>query len=76
MVFSTEEWKLICPQVMLKFLKRVNVTVELAIDGVQATDMVFWNPAGYYSIVLVCHMIHSTIPHTLTSISDGSHDAK
>jgi CheY-like chemotaxis protein len=39
--------------VLLKFLNRVSITVESALDGVQCTDKVFSNPYGYYSIILV-----------------------
>lgn len=40
-------------QVMLRLLQRISVTVETALDGLQATDRVFKQPPGYYSIVLV-----------------------
>lgn len=39
--------------VLLKFLNRVSITVETALDGVQCTDKVFGNFHGYYSIILV-----------------------
>jgi len=39
--------------VLLKFLNRVSITVETALDGLQCTDRIFENPIGYYSIILV-----------------------
>lgn len=37
---------------ILKFLAKVSITVETAMDGVQCTDKVFAQPQGYYSIIL------------------------
>ncbi|KAK4240234.1 hypothetical protein C8A03DRAFT_31620 [Achaetomium macrosporum] len=39
-------------KVLQKYLKRVGVTVELAADGVECTDMVFEKGWGYYSLIL------------------------
>lgn len=39
--------------VLLKFLNRVSITAESALDGVQCTEKVFEHPHGYYSIILV-----------------------
>lgn len=41
-------------KVLQKYLRRVGVTVELAADGVECTDMVFHKGWGYYSLILVC----------------------
>jgi hypothetical protein len=41
-------------QVLLKYLNKVAVSVECAMDGVQCTDKVFDHPHGYYSLILVC----------------------
>ncbi|WPH00498.1 Hypothetical protein R9X50_00332700 [Acrodontium crateriforme] len=38
--------------VILKFLSKVSIDVETALDGVQCTDKVFARPPGYYSIIL------------------------
>jgi PAS domain S-box-containing protein len=40
-------------KVLQKYLKRVGVTVELAADGVECTNMVFGKGWGYYSLILV-----------------------
>jgi CheY-like chemotaxis protein len=39
-------------KVLQKYLKRVGVTVELAADGVECTNMVFGKGWGYYSLIL------------------------
>ena len=36
----------------MKFLAKVSIVVDTALDGVECTDKVFSHPAGYYSIVL------------------------
>jgi hypothetical protein len=38
---------------VLKFLAKISVETETVLDGVQATDIVFSKPPGYYSIILV-----------------------
>lgn len=38
--------------VILKFLAKVNIKVDTALDGVQCTDKVFAQPHGHYSIIL------------------------
>ncbi|GAB7360920.1 hypothetical protein MBLNU230_g0905t1 [Neophaeotheca triangularis] len=38
--------------VILKFLSKVSIPVETALDGVQCTDKVFSHPHDYYSIIL------------------------
>jgi len=39
-------------QVVLKFLGKVDIKAETALDGVICTDKVFAQPHGYYSIIL------------------------
>ncbi|KAL2174252.1 uncharacterized protein P884DRAFT_209289 [Thermothelomyces heterothallicus CBS 202.75] len=39
-------------KVLQKYLKRVGVTVELAADGVECTEMVFSKGWGYYALIL------------------------
>ena len=39
-------------KVLSRFLKRVNVDSEIAMDGVQCVEKVFNQPVGYYSIIL------------------------
>lgn len=38
---------------LLKFLSKVAVEVEVVMDGVQCTDKIYSKPHGYYSIILV-----------------------
>ncbi|KAK4574154.1 hypothetical protein LTR86_001915 [Recurvomyces mirabilis] len=38
--------------VILKFLSKVDIKVDTALDGVQCTDKVFSQPHGHYSIIL------------------------
>ncbi|KAE8869177.1 hypothetical protein PTNB73_04230 [Pyrenophora teres f. teres] len=38
--------------VILKFLARIDIETETVLDGVQATEIIFSKPPGYYSIVL------------------------
>lgn len=42
-------------KVLLKFLSKVGITVELAMDGVECTEKVFSNPHTFYSLILVSH---------------------
>ena len=37
---------------MLKFLSKVSIQAEKAVDGVECTEKVFSRPHGYYSIIL------------------------
>ena len=39
-------------QVVLKFMSKVSIKAETAIDGVECTDKVFAHPHSYYSIIL------------------------
>jgi hypothetical protein len=43
-------------KVLLKFLSKVGIAVELALDGVECTDMVFSHPHSFYSLILVCYL--------------------
>ena len=40
-------------KVMMKYLSKVGLDVELALDGVECTDKVFSHPHSYYSLILV-----------------------
>ena len=40
-------------KVLMKYLTKVGVGVDIAVDGVACTDMVFSKPYGYYSLILV-----------------------
>lgn len=40
-------------KVLTKYLTKVGVGVDIAVDGVACTDMMFSKPYGYYSLVLV-----------------------
>ncbi|KAL8316797.1 hypothetical protein RB597_000623 [Gaeumannomyces tritici] len=39
-------------KVLIKYLKKVGVDVEVALDGQECTDKVFGNERGYYSLIL------------------------
>jgi len=39
-------------KVLLKFLGKVGIAVELALDGVECTDKVFSHPHSFYSLIL------------------------
>lgn len=41
-------------KVLQKYLKKVGVAVELAVDGVECTETVFSKKPGYYALILVC----------------------
>lgn len=41
-------------KVLLKFLSKVGIAVDLALDGVECTDQVFAKPHSFYSLILVC----------------------
>jgi CheY-like chemotaxis protein len=40
-------------KVLLKFLSKVGIGVELALDGVECTDKVFSQDHSFYSLILV-----------------------
>lgn len=40
-------------KVLTKYLKKIGVDVEVAVDGVECTDMVLSKPHPYYSLILV-----------------------
>ncbi len=40
-------------KVLLKYLSKVGINVEVALDGVECTDKVFSKPHEYYSLILV-----------------------
>ena len=48
---KSSQASLIFYQVVLKFLSKVSINADIAVDGVECTDKVFANPHGYYSIV-------------------------
>jgi signal transduction histidine kinase len=47
------EDNLVNQKVLLKFLGKVGIAVELALDGVECTDKVFSHPHSFYSLILV-----------------------
>ena len=47
------EDNLVNQKVLLKFLAKVGIAVELAMDGVECTEKVFSNPHSFYSLILV-----------------------
>ncbi len=55
-------------KVLQKYLKRVGLTVELAADGVECTDMLFNKGWGYYSLILVRLPLPNIIPSLLSPI--------
>lgn len=48
------EDNLVNQKVLLKYLLRIGLDVEVASDGVEATEKVFSHDYDYYSIILVC----------------------
>ncbi|ESZ98804.1 hypothetical protein SBOR_0803 [Sclerotinia borealis F-4128] len=46
------EDNLVNQKVLLKFLSKVGIAVELAMDGVECTEKVFSKPHGFYSLIL------------------------
>ncbi|QSZ29649.1 hypothetical protein DSL72_004165 [Monilinia vaccinii-corymbosi] len=46
------EDNLVNQKVLLKFLSKVGIAVELALDGVECTEKVFSKPHGFYSLIL------------------------
>ncbi|KAF7888683.1 uncharacterized protein EAF02_003224 [Botrytis sinoallii] len=46
------EDNLVNQKVLLKFLSKVGIAVELAMDGVECTEKVFCKPHGFYSLIL------------------------
>jgi len=49
-------------KVLQKYLKKVGVDVDVAMDGVECTDKVFSHPQGYYALILVRYV--SRCSHT------------
>jgi len=54
------EDNLVNQKVLLKFLGKVGIAVELAMDGVECTDKVFSHPHSFYSLILVSYSSSST----------------
>jgi CheY-like chemotaxis protein len=52
------EDNLVNQKVLLKFLGKVGIAVELALDGVECTDKVFSRPHSFYSLILVSYKLH------------------
>jgi CheY-like chemotaxis protein len=46
------EDNLVNQKVLLKFLSKVGIDVDMALDGIECTDKVFSQPHGYYSLIL------------------------
>lgn len=63
-------------KVLLKYLQKVGVEVDVAVDGVECTDRVLNKPHKYYSLILVSHSI-SKLPmrQVLTSVEVRSSHA-
>lgn len=49
------EDNLVNQKVLLKFLGKVGIKVEIAMDGVECTEKIFSHDPGFYSLVLVCN---------------------
>jgi PAS domain S-box-containing protein len=60
------EDNLVNQKVLLKFLAKVGIAVELALDGVECTEKVFSNPHSFYSLILVSS--HKLIAVTSTHL--------
>lgn len=59
------EDNLVNQKVLLKFLSKVGIAVELALDGVECTEKVFSKPHGFYSLILVSLFYISLTPSCL-----------
>ncbi|KAI9746045.1 MAG: hypothetical protein M1818_000726 [Claussenomyces sp. TS43310] len=46
------EDNLVNQKVLLKYLSKVGIAVDMALDGVECTEKVFANPHGFYSLIL------------------------
>ena len=45
-------------KVLMKYLKKIGVIVEVAVDGAECTSMVLSRPQNYYSLILVSSPLH------------------
>lgn len=54
------EDNLVNQKVLLKFLAKVGIAVELAMDGVECTEKVFCHPHSFYSLILVSSLSPSS----------------
>jgi signal transduction histidine kinase/CheY-like chemotaxis protein len=54
------EDNLVNQKVLLKFLAKVGIAVELAMDGVECTEKVFCRPHSFYSLILVSYLSPSS----------------
>jgi CheY-like chemotaxis protein len=41
-------------KVLMKYLKKIGVDVDIAVDGVECIEMVMSRPQRHYSLILVC----------------------
>lgn len=48
-------------KVLLKYLSKVGINVEVALDGIECTDKVFQNPHEHYSLILVSLMAYCSM---------------
>ena len=48
-------------KVLLKYLSKVGINVEVALDGVECTDKVFSKPHEHYSLILVSFMAYCSV---------------
>jgi PleD family two-component response regulator len=53
-------------KVLMKYLKKIGVDVEIAVDGAECTNMVLSKPHKHYSLILVC----CSTPHSPVSSED------
>jgi nitrogen-specific signal transduction histidine kinase/CheY-like chemotaxis protein len=56
-------------KVLLKFLSKVGIEVEIALDGVECTEKVFSKTHDYYSLILVRHLFVPFMSCTLTPMT-------
>ncbi len=55
-------------KVLLKFLSKIGISVELALDGVECTEKVFSQDHSFYSLILVSRLLLLSVPsHSLLS---------
>ncbi len=59
-------------KVLLKYLDKIGISVDLALDGVECTETVFSKPHSFYSLILVsCHFPWLRERHKLISFTQS-----
>ena len=59
-------------KVLMKYLKKIGVDVEIAVDGAECTTMVLSKPHKHYSLILVSGFLYIHIVCSITNICPSS----